>query len=249
MADRHRDCVERRALGFDDLSAGGLDELLDGLILRFTLPGNALAVRRRILVDVHVVVRDVHQRPGHERRIAVLAIDVRVHILRTDEKALGKRGLEAAGVKNRAGADDLVLGKPGNFVEHVGQHVHGIRNEDIDGLRRDTHNLRGDVLEDVDVHLRKLQPGLAGLSRKAGGDDHDVGVCRRLIVARTDDGGRTERRALIDVQRLTERLLLVDVDQHDLGSRTLNHQVVGNGRADAARANHSNLTHNRSRPF
>ena len=179
----------------------------------------------------------------------MLTVDVRVHILRTDEKALGKRGLEAAGVKNRARADDLVLGKPGNFVEHVGQHVHGIRNEDIDGLRRDAHNLRGDVLEDVDVHLRKLQPGLAGLSRKAGGDDHDVGVCRRLIVARTDDGGRTERRALIDVQRLAERLLLVDVDQHDLRSRTLNHQVVGNGRTDTARANHSNLTHNRSRPF
>ena len=249
MADRHRNRVECRALRLDHLPAGGFDKLLDRLILLRTLPGNALAVGRELLVLVNVIVCDMHQRPGHKRRIAMLAVDMRMHILRADAKALGERRLQPAGIENRAGADDLMLRKTGNLMEYVGQHVYGVGDKNINRLRRDAHNLRGNILEDVDVHLRQLESGLTRLPRKTGGDNHDIRVRCCLIVARADDGRRAEWRPLIDVQRLAERLLLVDVDQHDFRSGALNHQIVRNGCANAACTNHSNLTHNRTHPF
>ena len=109
VADRHRNRVECRALRLDHLPAGGFDKLLDRLILLRTLPGNALAVGRELLVLVNVIVCDMHQRPGHKRRIAMLAVDMCVHVLRADEKALGERRLQPAGIENRTGADDLTL--------------------------------------------------------------------------------------------------------------------------------------------
>ena len=64
------------------------------------------------------------------------------------------------------------------------------------------------------------------------------------MVAGADDRRGTERRALMNVHRLAERLLLVDVDQDDLGRGTLDHQVVCDRGADAACADNSDLTHN-----
>ena len=100
------------------------------------------------------------------------------------------------------------------------------------------------ILDDVDVGLRQLQPALPGLAGKTRGDDDDVGARRGVIVAGADDRRGTERRALINVHRLAERLLLVDVDQDDLGRGTLDHQVVCDRGADAACADNSDLTHN-----
>ena len=191
-----------------------------------------------------MVVGDVDEAPGHEGGVAVLAVDVRVDILRADAEALGQRRLQTAGVQDRAGADDMALGNAGDLVEHVGQHVDRVGDDDIDRVRRGGGDLRGDVLEDVDVGLRQLQPALPGLAGKTRGDDDDVGARRGVIVAGTDDRRGTERRALINVHRLAERLLLVDVDQDDLGRGTLDHQVVCDRGADAACADNSDLTHN-----
>ena len=201
-------------------------------------------VGRMRLVGVDVVVGDVDEAPGHEGGVAVLAVDVRVDILRADAEALGQRRLQAAGVQDRAGADDVALGHAGDLVEHVGQHVDRVGDDDIDRVRRGGGDLRGDVLEDVDVGLRQLQPALPGLAGKTRGDDDDVGARRGVIVAGADDRRGTERRTLINVHRLAERLLLVDVDQDDLGRGTLDHQIVCDRGADAACADNSDLTHN-----
>ena len=49
---------------------------------------------------------------------------------------------------------------------------------------------------------------------------------------------------MVNVQRLAKGLLLINVNQNDLGGNALNHQVVGDSSADAARTDHSNFTHN-----
>ena len=77
MADRHGDGVERRALVLDDLRAGGLDELLDLLVV--LVPLDAVMVGRMRLVGVDVVVGDVDEAPGHEGGVAVLRRRARGH--------------------------------------------------------------------------------------------------------------------------------------------------------------------------
>ena len=196
-----------------------------------------------------MVVRDVHKAPGHEGGIAVLAVDVRVDILWADAEALCKRRLQAAGVEDGAGADDVALGNAGNFVEHIRQHVDRVRYDNIDGVRRGSCDLRGNVLDDVDVGLRQLQPALSGLAGKTRGNNDNVGAGGRVIVAGADDRRRTERRALIDIHGLAKGLLLIDVDQDDLRCGALDHQVVRNRGADASRADNSDLAHTQKPPI
>ena len=100
------------------------------------------------------------------------------------------------------------------------------------------------ALGDIHVGLGQVQPGLAGLPGHAGGDDNDVGIRRIGIIAAAHNGGRAEGGRLVNVQCLAEGLLLVDVDQNDLGGNALHHQVVGDGCANAACTDHSNFTHN-----
>ena len=196
-----------------------------------------------VAIAVDVVVCDVDEGPGHEGRIAVLAVDVRVDVLRADVEPAGQRGLQAAGVENGAGADDMIFGHAGDLMEHIGQHVDRVGHDDIERVRRDRDDLGRDVLHDIDVDLRQLQTGLTGLARHAGRDDDDVGIGGSGIVAGTDDGRRAVRHALIDVQRLAERLRPVDVDQNDLRCDPLDHQVIRDGCPHIASADNSDLTH------
>ena len=142
----------------------------------------------------------------------MLAVDVRVDVLRADVEPAGQRGLQAAGVEDGAGADDVVFRHAGNLVEDVGQHVDRVGDDHIERVRRNRDDLGRDVLHDIDVDLRQLQPGLAGLARHAGRDGDDVGIRGRGIVAGTDDGRRAVRNTLIDVQRFAERLRPVDIN-------------------------------------
>ena len=173
----------------------------------------------------------------------MLAVYMSVDIARTDAKALCKLRLQAARVKNGAGADDLMLGKSGGLGKHVGQNVYGVGNNDVNGVRRGLNDLRRDVPKDLNVCLCQLQPRLAGLARQAGGDDHDVGGCRCAVIAGAHDSGGAEGRALIDVQRFAKGLFLVDVDQDDLRCDPLDHEVVCDGSADASGADHGDLAH------
>ena len=131
----------------------------------------------------------------------------------------------------------------GNFRKDIGQDIHGIRDDDIDRVRRGLNDLRRDLAQNFHIGLRQLQTRLPGLARKTGGDNNNVGVHGVLVFAGVDNGRRAERRALIDVKRLAEGFFTVDVNEKDLCCRTLNHQVVGNGSADASRADDGNFTH------
>ena len=94
----------------------------------------------------------------------MLTIYVRMDILRADAEPLCKLRLQTAGIQNRAGAKNLMLRKAGDLVENVGQNIYGVGNDDIDRIRRGLNDLRCNFLENVNIALRQLQPGLAGLS-------------------------------------------------------------------------------------
>ena len=89
MTDRHRNGIERCALVLDDLCAGGFDELFNLLIV--LVPFNAVAVGRMLFIRINVIVCNVDKAPGDEGGIAVLTVDMRMHVLRADAEALGKR--------------------------------------------------------------------------------------------------------------------------------------------------------------
>ena len=106
----------------------------------------------------------------------------------------------------------MVFRHAGNLVEDVGQHVDRVGDDHIERVRRNRDDLGRDVLHDIDVDLRQLQPALPGLARHAGRDDDDVGIRGRGIVAGTDDGRRAVRNTLIADQRFAERLRPVDIN-------------------------------------
>ena len=143
----------------------------------------------------------------------------------------------------------MAFGNAGDFVEHIRQHIDRVGDDDIDCIWRGGGDLRGNVLDDVDIGLRQFQTALSGLAGKTRGDDDDIGAGGSVIIAGTNDRRGTERRALIDIHGLAKGLLLVDVDQDDLGCDTLDHQVVCDRGAYASRADDSNLTHTQNPQF
>ena len=129
-----------------------------------------------------------------------------------------------------------------HLVEHVGEDVHRVGNDDIGGVRAVLGDLRGDVLDDVDVGLGKVHAGLAGLARNAGGDDDDVRTGGALVGAGVDGHRlRGQRRALTDVHGLAHSLLLIDVDDNDLVRRVLDRHHESDGGADVARSDDGDL--------
>ena len=135
----------------------------------------------------------------------------------------------------------MALGQAGDLVEDIGQDIDGVGHDDVDRVGRMLYDLRDDGLGDVDVGLRQIQTGLAGLTRNTGGQNDHVGALRVLIAAGIDRNRRTERHALTDVQRLAHRLGFVDVDHDNFRCNAVDRHGVGNGGTNAARADNRNF--------
>ena len=87
-----------------------------------------------------------------------------------------------------------------------------------------------DRLQNVGVHAREFEPGLARLLGRARGDDHHVGVFDHLDVAAALDARRRgELGAVVEVAHLGVGFGFVDVVESDLLSRAANQGGVGKG--------------------
>ena len=164
----------------------------------------------------------------------MLAQNVSVDVLLADGEVLGQAGAEPGGVQNGAGADDPVGGQAGDLAEHVGQDVHRVADQDVDGVGSMADDVGGDALEDVDVGLGQIDAALAGLPGDAGGDDDHVGAFRVAVTAGVDLGLGGEGGGLPDVHGLAQSLLGVDVDEDDLRGNAVDRQGVGDGGANAS---------------
>ena len=171
----------------------------------------------------------------------MLAIDMGVNILRADLEFLCQLGLQTNGIQYGTGTNDVLSRDAGNFVEHISHHIHRIGHDDINGIGGILHNVGRNLLQNIDVGLRQLQTRLAGLPRHTGGDNHDGGANRILVMAWPDDCGRGKSRALVDIHCLAKGFLLVNINQKDLRCNVHSHQVVCNGRTDAACAHNGDF--------
>ena len=129
-------------------------------------------------------------------------------------------------------------------MEYVGQNVNRVTDDHILGIRCIRHDALSYILDDLYIGLCQIQAGHAGFSGDTASDTHDIGVHSIAVVASANHRRRVERRTLIDIQGFTLGLLLVHVNQQDLRSNALHHQIVGNSCTHRTRTDHSNLTHN-----
>ena len=179
----------------------------------------------------------------------MLAEHIGVHVELVDRVVLREARTQTRGVEDRTGADDAGFRQAGALAEGVGQNIDRVADDQVDGVGRVARDLRDDALDDVDVRLRKVESRLARLSRDAGGNDDDVGILAVRIAARIDRARAAERRALANVERFAERLVVVDVDHDDFGSQTHDGQRVADGCTDAAASDDGDFIHTLIHPY
>ena len=171
----------------------------------------------------------------------MLAHNVRVDVARVDIQVLTEHVLEAGGVQNGTGADDVALGQAGHLDGGIGEDVNGIGDDQQDTRETALADLRDDALEDGDVLVHQVKTGLAGLLRGAGGDDDDRGIGNIGIVAGVDLHGATERHAMRDIEGLSLGAVAVHIDKDHLGKEARLHEGERGGRAHESAADDSHL--------
>ncbi len=146
----------------------------------------------------------------------MLARHVGVHGARVDAVVLREQHPEAAGVEDRAAADDPLRRQAADPVREVAQDVDRVRRDEDDPVRVRLRDLGDDRAEDRRVLGDEVQARLARLLRGARRDDRDRGA-----LAVGDRPGphpcrAGERDRVHEVHRLALGLALVGVDEDDL---------------------------------
>ena len=171
----------------------------------------------------------------------MLADDEGVDALAVHGQMLAQLILQAGGVQHRARADDPVLRETGQLDGGIGQDIDGVGHHQQDAAAVPLGDLGDDALENVQVLVDKIQPGLAGLLACTGRDDDDGGVHDVVVGAGIDLHVADKGDAVADVHGLTLGLGGVGVDEDDLGKQLALHQRKGRGRADEAAADDGDL--------
>ena len=131
---RNRNGVEGGALPGDNPAARLSYILLDFLAdssSGLVIPGVWISFWQSLIGTLEMLATD----QGMKRRVAVLAENIGVHIGLVNIVIFGKSGSQPCGVQNRTRTDDVVVGKSGHLVECVGQNVHRVADDDINGNR------------------------------------------------------------------------------------------------------------------
>lgn len=148
-----------------------------------------------------------------------------------DLEVLPEQVFEPRGVQHGARADHPGGGEAGQLERHIGEDVNRVGHHQQDGVPVAADDLGDDRPENLHVLAYQVDARLAGGLRRARRDDHQPGVGQVGVISRVDVDGTHEGDAVGDVHRLSLRLLLVDVEQHQLGKQSAAQQGVGGGRA------------------
>ena len=155
---------------------------------------------------------------------------------------IGDEEPEPRRVQVRTRPDDAVRGEPGELPRHVGQHIHGVRNDEQHGVRRVPCQRRDNALEQSEVPLQQVQPGLAGDLACAGGDDADVGAGGDGVVdGGVDLGAGEEGGGVLEVKHLAAELVGLGVHQDELVGQVLSEDGLRDGHPDVSGADHGDL--------
>ena len=185
---------------------------------------------------------DARRPPQRQLGVAVLAGDVRVHVLHRDPGVLRDEVAQPGRVQDGAGPEQLRRRQAGDLERRVGDHVDGVGHHHVDGVRRHLDEGRQDLADEPDGGLREVEARLAGLLLGAGREHDDVGVgAHRDVVGADHLGHRHELDAVPEVQRLGLDLRRVDVVERHRPGRTAQERRVGHGRPDGPRTDDRQL--------
>ena len=147
------------------------------------------------------------------------------------------------GIKNARHANDTSGRKLRNFQRHVSHCVEGIRHHDNNGVGRCFFDAFADRAHDVRVRGKQVVPAHAGLARKPGGNDDNVGSGQAAGIARTRNPGieAVNRRRLSKIQGFTLWNALGDVQQDQFAGEFPLRNMLSGGRSHVAGANHCDL--------
>ncbi len=234
--DRQRHRVEGRPLALDDLLPSRHDRLVDPLP-RLVVQGHA--ARRR--VEVHRDLPEAGHAPHRHRRIAVLADHIGVDVARVDVELLAQQVAEARRIERGPRADDLARRSGQALDRQVRQHIHRIGDDDDDGAPVVGDDAGEDLLHDGRVAARQVEARLARLPSSPGRQHDDVGIRDAFVPFGADLDVVQVGRAVGQVERLTQRLLAVDVDQADPRGHIAQEERIGQRRPDVAGADDGDL--------
>ena len=159
-------------------------------------------------------------------------------------ECLGEIITETAAVEHAAHADDAVARKSRGLECKIGHRIHRVGDDDEDRIRGMLQRLLHNTLDDLCVDTDKLLTRHARLTRKAGGNDDNIGICRRSVVIRNtlDRRVKAERmRALHHVHCLALGDTLFDVDKDNLTRKLLERNDVCYGSTYVTCTNNSYL--------
>ena len=94
----------------------------------------------------------------------MLAVHIGMDIFLRHVEMLGKTIPQSGCIQHSTGTDDLILRQSGDPGKYIGQNVHRVADDDVDGVRRRLHDLGRDLLDDVHVGLGQFNSGLSGLA-------------------------------------------------------------------------------------
>ena len=132
--------------------------------------------------------------------------------------------------------------KPDDVLRDVAHRVERIRHDDDHRVGAVRHDLLGNRADDLLVRCDEVITAHPGRARQPCGDHDDLRPGRLLVTVGADDG-RLEAEYgahLVDVERLSLRKVLLDVDEDDVRV-VAGREHLRAGGADVACADHSGL--------
>ena len=148
---------------------------------------------------------------------------------------------ETRAVEHGTRAHDLARRQARLLQDDVGEHVHGVGDDDDDTAVVVLHDVLRDVARDADVLGGKVKARFARLSAETRGNDDDVAVLDVGIGAAVDVHRPHRDEAVADIHRFTFGLRRVDVDDGELGNEPLRRDGECRRRAHGACADDADL--------
>src|SRR5204862_1217447 len=131
----------------------------------------------------------------------MFADDVSVNGVRIDMDDVTDDLLEACRVEHGPGPDDTCGRQPGNLGHSLGEDVD--RVADDDNRAASAGESLADIADQGCIVAEQVQPGFAGSTASAGGNDDNVSVDHILDGGCPDQGGRVERGSMRQVHGFT----------------------------------------------